>query len=74
MITKAQFFEQCTELAAMTPVAAEQTYQRWLVTGRIKQVVHPETGAITIDPIYISREARRTRYNAALLDGTIRGQ
>lgn len=73
MLTKETFFSRCAELAAMSPIAAEQTFSRWLITGRVKQVINPETGAITVDDIYIAREARRTRHNAALEDGTRRG-
>lgn len=71
MITKAAFIALCPGLKDMTPVAAEQTYAQMLITGRIVEVKHPQTGAITIDPTYLAREAARARANTARADGTI---
>jgi len=71
MITLSEFIERCETLTgAHSTAAAEATVKRWALTGRVVLVTHPETGDITIDEVYLSREAGRARANAARADGT----
>lgn len=71
MITLAEFCERCETLTgAHSTAAAEETVKRWALTGRVRLVTHPETGAIAIDEVYLSREAARARANTARADGT----
>lgn len=72
-ITKADFLDRCLTMTGLTPVAKEQTLAGWLVSGRVTQTIDAQSGAISIDDKYLASEARRSRRNAALRDGTIRG-
>jgi len=70
MITLSEFCERCVTLTGShSAEVAEATVRRWALTGRVVLVTHPETGAVTIDPIYLSREAARARANTARADG-----
>jgi len=72
MITLSEFCNRCVTLAGShSAEAAEATVRRWALTGRVVLVTHPQTGEVTIDPTYLSREANRARANAARADGTI---
>jgi hypothetical protein len=71
-LTKVEFFAKAPTLQGMSPEAAEQTYQRWLGTGRVVEtrlVTESEDGLtedkidVLIDIKYLGRETRRHNVN-----------
>lgn len=78
-VSKKDFFA-LTPLDEMKPEAAEQTYQRWISSGRVKESKQvklspdgstPDEIAVTVECRFINHENRRRNINKRCIEETV---